>query len=618
MVGNRCNRPLTSSQANRFTSALGLLQAGRVREAMAVARLLAWEAPLAADAHQLYAMCSAGSGDMPAAEEAFRRALELAPDAPVIALNFSAWLGQQGRPREGMRVLAGLAATVPVALTMGVLARQAGELAQARSSYERVVWEDPTNVRGWRGLGGTLLALRAYGLAVTAFRKVVDLSKEDRLAWFDLGVALRLQGKAEEALECLLRAASCGESGPELPDTINGVLQDLGRTLDAIEGARNLLAAHPGFAQGHETYAQLVWENGARFAVGVDPFSAFRAAAQAQPSNLDLQRRLVRTLLGAHQAAQAWEWLEHLDWASTGDPVLGWLAAEALDAIGRLEEATAVYERLHGSLARISPQFLNARARHAFRRRQFDLAGQCATWALELDPRNQEAWAHLGTAWRLAGDPREDWLFDYEQLVGYVEVEPPAEYPDVAAYLDSLSTSLQRMHRADREPIHQSVRNGSQTSGRLFGQEDPVIVATATVLNRAAARWLRTLPTPVSARSHPFLSRANHELHFVGSWSVKLRSSGRHANHIHNEGWMSSAFHVALPACIRDGGPESREGWIQFGQPMEELGLALPPRRLVRPRAGYLALFPSYMWHGTIPFEDETPRMTIAFDMQPA
>ena len=31
-----------------------------------------------------------------------------------------------------------------------------------------------------------------------------------------------------------------------------------------------------------------------------------------------------------------------------------------------------------------------------------------------------------------------------------------------------------------------------------------------------------------------------------------------------------------------------------------------------------LALFPSYMWHGTVPFEDEQPRMTIAFDMRPA
>jgi hypothetical protein len=61
----------------------------------------------------------------------------------------------------------------------------------------------------------------------------------------------------------------------------------------------------------------------------------------------------------------------------------------------------------------------------------------------------------------------------------------------------------------------------------------------------------------------------------------------------------------------------SDAGWIQFGQPMDELGLDLPPRRLIKPKPGYLALFPSYTWHGTVPFVDAEPRLTIAFDMQP-
>jgi hypothetical protein len=31
-----------------------------------------------------------------------------------------------------------------------------------------------------------------------------------------------------------------------------------------------------------------------------------------------------------------------------------------------------------------------------------------------------------------------------------------------------------------------------------------------------------------------------------------------------------------------------------------------------------LALFPAYMWHGVVPFEDERPRLTVAFDVVPA
>jgi hypothetical protein len=40
-------------------------------------------------------------------------------------------------------------------------------------------------------------------------------------------------------------------------------------------------------------------------------------------------------------------------------------------------------------------------------------------------------------------------------------------------------------------------------------------------------------------------------------------------------------------------------------------------RRAVQPVPGRLVLFPSYMWHGTIPFHATTARTTIAFDAVP-
>lgn len=80
---------------------------------------------------------------------------------------------------------------------------------------------------------------------------------------------------------------------------------------------------------------------------------------------------------------------------------------------------------------------------------------------------------------------------------------------------------------------------------------------------------------------------------------------------------MSSAFYVALPASVVSAQSDNTAGYIQFGQPLAELNLDLEPRRIIKPELGRLALFPSYMWHGTVPFIDEQPRISIAFDMQP-
>jgi hypothetical protein len=39
----------------------------------------------------------------------------------------------------------------------------------------------------------------------------------------------------------------------------------------------------------------------------------------------------------------------------------------------------------------------------------------------------------------------------------------------------------------------------------------------------------------------------------------------------------------------------------------------------VRPEPGLLALFPAYLWHGTVPFsgDPDDTRLTIAFDVVP-
>ncbi|MFX8381746.1 putative 2OG-Fe(II) oxygenase [Acinetobacter baumannii] len=43
----------------------------------------------------------------------------------------------------------------------------------------------------------------------------------------------------------------------------------------------------------------------------------------------------------------------------------------------------------------------------------------------------------------------------------------------------------------------------------------------------------------------------------------------------------------------------------------------LEAEHYVKPERGMLVLFPSYMWHGTVPFEGDDRRMTIALDVVP-
>ena len=42
----------------------------------------------------------------------------------------------------------------------------------------------------------------------------------------------------------------------------------------------------------------------------------------------------------------------------------------------------------------------------------------------------------------------------------------------------------------------------------------------------------------------------------------------------------------------------------------------LLPDKCVEPKVGLLALFPSYFWHGTEPFQSNENRLTVAFDVK--
>ena len=109
-------------------------------------------------------------------------------------------------------------------------------------------------------------------------------------------------------------------------------------------------------------------------------------------------------------------------------------------------------------------------------------------------------------------------------------------------------------------------------------------------------------------------ARRSQAFAYAGSWSSRLHDCGFHLNHIHPAGWISSAYYVAVP----DHQPnDPLGGHLKFGEPPWDIGLADPVQRIVEPVPGRLVLFPSYLWHGTIPFHGPQSRTTIAFDVLP-
>ncbi|MBL8269007.1 putative 2OG-Fe(II) oxygenase, partial [Steroidobacter sp.] len=224
---------------------------------------------------------------------------------------------------------------------------------------------------------------------------------------------------------------------------------------------------------------------------------------------------------------------------------------------------------------------------------------------------HQEHIACEATAARMLGLPRYDELYDYERFVMPTMLERPDGFVSMAAFNEALMKVLAERQQLAMHPLDQSLRFGAQTPRSLLADPHPLIRQFLSLLIAPIAEFRSRLP---QNETHPLLARNNGEARLSGCWAIRLRRGGYHLNHVHPSGWLSSAYYVHAPADTEDS--VARSGWIKFGEPRYSTP-GVSAERMIQPRAGLLILFPSYMWHGTMPITTDEPRVTIGADVVP-
>lgn len=587
-------------------------------------------------------------GDSVAAESALRGALCVAPDDP-----------------RALRVLA-------------ILRREQGDVAEARALLERALAANPRDAAVWNTLGNLLLASSAPDAAEQAFRSAAELEPNNPDPHYNLARTLWQGGRAAEAAASLERAralsarASAGmlqlqaqmeaaaghvnaalqtlehavgtfpSAGPlhheralalqrlhrhgeaiEAHDSamalgVNAAdahysrgncLQALGRYEHAVSAYREAIARDPEHALAHHDLARLRWRLG-------DPvFDKDLLAAAARSVQPVLPSLLAHLYWRAERYADAAaQWQTAADRAPQ-NPAWHDGLGRALVRAGRGADGLAAHLRA----IELAPHDGILHVHHSASllcMGQYEPALAAAELACRLLPTDQQAQALRGLCWRLLGDPREPWLNDHERLVAVIDLPCPAGWSDMPSFAGALASELRTLHRDTRAPIDQTLRGGTQTLGNIFEQGHALVDAIKQPIADAVDAWLSALPDDAA---HPFLGRrAEGGWAFDQAWSSRFVGNGFHVDHVHPCGWISACFYVSVPPSSADDG--CRRGWLRLGKPDLPLPIDCEAlvQREVQPRPGRLVLFPSYLWHGTRPFEEHgSERLTIAFDILP-
>jgi tetratricopeptide (TPR) repeat protein len=494
---------------------------------------------------------------------------------------------------------------VPAAVRLADILTPRRRATEAIRLLEPLIDSPQANVMLFTALG---LALKTAGRtqdAVAAYRRATQTAPTDPAAQHNLAGALGDAGQFADSLSGVERAFALGLDAPETHLIKGRSLLGLGCYDEAERAFRATIARRSQYADAHAELAQLIWMRTEDVTLALVELDREIQIAPVD-SGLALAKAKVLEYAGDHEAAYAH--LAKAVEARPSDVPLQIGTAQLLLHINpelALVHATRAYQ-LAPHYGPVASMLCQANLAIGDAAAAASLAeGLMRDWPLDQHPVTLAA-----TAWRMLDDSRYDELYDYERLVVRYPLRAPAGWSSLGGFLADLAEALRGLHHMRGHPIGQSLRHGAQTGEPLTQSDHPVVKASLAALDVPIRDYIERL------REKPDLlgRRAAATYRFAGAWSVLLRPGGHHVNHIHPMGWISSALHVALPAAIDEG----RQGWLKFGEPPFPTTPLLGPEHFVKPEAGVLVLFPSYMWHGTVPFSGTERRLTIAFDAVPA
>lgn len=443
-----------------------------------------------------------------------------------------------------------------------------------------------------------LLALRAAE---------VSAAPSSVFSHHNMASALGDAGRSQEAEVEARKALALGGKAPETWIVLARALQGQHKADEALAAYAEVIRRRPDYVEAIAEQAQLLWMSGRTVTEARAPFD--KALAAYPGSAVLLQALSIFNLYVGMPPKDVWQDLvERIDKGQVrAVPTETSAANLALEfdpslAVEHAQRATEIDQTdLAAWIALAKALLVTGKGAEA---------AEILASLLQAAPQDQLVLALHATAMRLLGRPDPLGLDRADGLIRAAPIDVPHGWDSLPDYLNDLARALEAQHAYSRHPIGQSLRQGSQTPVDLRRVDDPVIQSFFKAIDGPIRRHLAQL----GQGSDPVRRRNTGDYRLSGCWSVRLRSGGFHEAHIHGRGWLSSACYIEVPPAVGQGG---QQGWIGFGVPPFSRMSPLAPLKVEQPQPGKLVLFPSCMWHGTLPFEDERHRLTIAFDIVP-
>ncbi len=475
-------------------------------------------------------------------------------------------------------------------------ALNSGQLVQAESMAKNLIAKHANVFILHHVLSLALDGQQKTAEAAASYKNALKLQPKTPDLLFNLGIALGKLDSFEETESAYRQAIQLKPDFFEAFGNLGTILQRQGKLGEAISNYQHGLNINPQDARGHFNLGTALRDKGALD----EAINSYQQAIRLFPNYTDAHNNLGETLRDRGDMGDAVKSYQKALALNSDHPNANYNMGEFLYLAKKYDEAIPYFERsqLDDWQARKLYCLYKDEQFDAFKNNRDALAG--------VMPNTSPFLATLSTHYSINFNEADPYNFCKNGL-DFVYQKPILDKNNPL-----LKDLLNDIHNADiAERVQGMLHNGKQSAGNLFKRPEASFRALAELIKKEFLAYKNKFADADCELIKSFPA----ELEFTSSWYVKMQQGGHLSAHIHEIGWISGAVYLAMPTP-KDGSNEGAFEYGTHGDDYPQKHQSFPVAH-VMPKVGDIVLFPSSLFHRTIPFNSNEQRICIAFDLKP-
>ena len=504
-------------------------------------------------------------GQFTSAVDAYAKAISFKSDHIEALTNLGLVLKEMGNYKGAMEAYDKAIKINPnyslALVNKGILLQERSMLHEAIDIYEKVAQLSPKNVDVLNNMGVALTALGNSEKAIKTFKKAIKIRPDLADIHNNMGNALKDQGRTEEALQAYKEALKVRSNFSLAHLNIGNIHLEKQLFGQAVKAYNKAVKINPNYTEAHFYMGNALKESGKL----KEALTAYQEALRITPDYKGVLYNLGVTYKELGKFKDATDCFDKLDTANT--------AALALESIYGNGDYIKFNQRLK-FIAEREPANIRVAAMSAFASHQL---GQDDIYPFCKDPMKYIKFSHL-----------KNHVINFDKFILAIREE-----------MDQIT--------AEWEPRSKSTKGGFQTSNEIFANPGKNMKILEGIIKNELQSFFE-----INKGNENFIFKNWPDEINLAAWYVKILQSGHQQSHIHPAGWVSGVLYLKT---VND--PEQDEGAIEFSlhghkYPVMKSDI---PKRTYQPCDGDLVLFPSSLFHSTVPVLKDAERCVIAFDL---